>query len=311
MYVVRNRYRALGGRPVTSVANQFAIAARTAAIDQSAHQMKWGIASRRRKKTVRRERRKSSETVTRTKGSATGGLCVEIEARCRFGVLPLQPGERAQWPQLEPPLAGLGPVVVLRLVGVGDRVFELVLLHLAVEDHDLVATVEVDDDPRIARQVKTFARKRARAEVDGAVGPNTPDRRRARLAVRARGDDPVVAGCSEALVGPAPRQHALLVGGDAVLGTELRPTAAHPPDLSSSGRSEKKAAPTRQRERLLKQLLDRVLVGRLLCRLDVRSQLGEEPIGGAEQLGRGLDLSADRQHLADALQAVNRQPAEI
>jgi hypothetical protein len=35
-----------------------------------------------------------------------------------------------------------------------------------------------------------------------------------------------------------------------------------------------------------------VLVGRLLCRLDVRSQLGEEPIGGAEELGRGLDLSA-------------------
>src|ERR687898_1295686 len=124
MYVVRNRYRALGGRPVTSVANQFAIAARTAAIDQSAHQMKWGIASRRRKKTVRRERRKSSATVKRTKGSATGGLCVEIEARGSLRVVLLQPGERAARPQLEPTLVGLRPVVVLCLVGVGNRVLE-------------------------------------------------------------------------------------------------------------------------------------------------------------------------------------------
>src|SRR5918994_835557 len=126
MYVVRNRYRALGGRPVTSVANQFAIAASTAAIDQSAHQMKWGIASRRRKKTVRRERRKSSATVKRTKGSATGGLCVEIKARRGLRVIPLQPGECTSRSKPEPALAGLRPVVVLRLVGIGNRVLELV-----------------------------------------------------------------------------------------------------------------------------------------------------------------------------------------
>src|SRR5215218_5421581 len=131
MYAVRNRCRALGGRPVTSVANQFAIAASAAAIDQSTHQTKWGIASRRRKKTVRRERRKSSVTVKRAKGSAIGGLCVEIEARGCLGVLTLQPGECAPRPELEPTVAWLGPVLVLRFVRVSQALLELVPLHLA------------------------------------------------------------------------------------------------------------------------------------------------------------------------------------
>src|SRR5215216_6637696 len=190
MYAVRNRCRALGGRPVTSVANQFAIAASAAAIDQSTHQTKWGIASRRRKKTVRRERRKSSVTVKRTKGSAIGGLCVEIEARRCLGVI---------------------------------------------------------------TQVLPLAGERARAEVDGAVPPDAPDRRGARLAVRARGDDPVVARCAQPLVGPAPREHALVLGRDAVVRTEFRPAAAHRPGILPVPGSEEEAAPRRQGEQLLER----------------------------------------------------------
>ena len=49
-----------GRRPVKSAMNQPMIAAKKTPIDHSPNQMKSGIASRRRKKTVRRERSRSS-----------------------------------------------------------------------------------------------------------------------------------------------------------------------------------------------------------------------------------------------------------
>ena len=51
-----------GRRPVKSAANQPMIAAKKTPIDHSPSQMRSGIASRSRKKTVRRERSRSSVT---------------------------------------------------------------------------------------------------------------------------------------------------------------------------------------------------------------------------------------------------------
>ncbi len=52
-----------GETPANSVANQLAIAANSAAIPHSASQTRCGIASSRRKKTVRRLRRSSSRAL--------------------------------------------------------------------------------------------------------------------------------------------------------------------------------------------------------------------------------------------------------
>ena len=63
-----------GRRPVKSAANQPMIAAKKTPIDQSPSQMKCGIASRSRKKTVRRERWRSSVTAAGPDGRARAGV---------------------------------------------------------------------------------------------------------------------------------------------------------------------------------------------------------------------------------------------
>src|SRR5918992_5464750 len=145
------------------------------------------MASRSRRKTVKRERLRSSVTVSLTGWSGTAELCVEVEAGRRLRVVRLEPGERTARAKPEQALPRR-TVAVLRLVCVEHRVVDLDDLGLAVEDHDLVAALEVDDDARIPAEVATLARARVRPEVDGAVCPDAPDRRRGRLAVSARGD---------------------------------------------------------------------------------------------------------------------------
>ena len=59
------RWSGSAGRPRKSVTNQFAIAAKNAAIPHSVSHTKCGKASGKRKKTVRRDRCRSSVTCSR------------------------------------------------------------------------------------------------------------------------------------------------------------------------------------------------------------------------------------------------------
>src|SRR6185503_14868466 len=64
MYAERNRCRLSGTVPANSAITHAAIAAKNAAIVQSTTQMRCGIASSSRNRTVRRDRRRSSSTAS-------------------------------------------------------------------------------------------------------------------------------------------------------------------------------------------------------------------------------------------------------
>src|ERR1700730_19417705 len=81
-------------------------------------------------------------------------------------VVRLAPGLPAAGAELEPALAGVEAHPVLLLVLVPDAVVQrrLERFRAALEDHDLVAALEMDDDPRVGRQVAPLARRRLGAE---------------------------------------------------------------------------------------------------------------------------------------------------
>src|SRR5581483_9432716 len=79
-------------------------------------------------------------------------------------------------------------------------------LGLALDDDDVVAALEVDDDGGARGEVARLARLDVGREPDGVAEPEPPDRRRVRRAARPGRADPVVAGGGEALDGPRPRQ---------------------------------------------------------------------------------------------------------
>src|SRR4029450_12766216 len=75
MYADRKRCSPFGGRPVTRLANHIAIAAKKAARGHKSSHTKGGKASKSGKKTVGRERLRSSSSESRTgcSGPAAGG----------------------------------------------------------------------------------------------------------------------------------------------------------------------------------------------------------------------------------------------
>src|SRR5438128_927976 len=113
----------------------------------------------------------------------------EVEARraARIGLFP--PGERTLRHDAVPPLARLraGAVVVLALVGIHVRIRRRRRLGDALDDHDVVAALEVDDDLRIAGERASLPRFVTAAEEKAAVLPKAPHGRR----VRPDGRDPV------------------------------------------------------------------------------------------------------------------------
>src|SRR5262249_61762499 len=95
-------------------------------------------------------------------------------------------------------------------------------LHLALDDHDLVAALRVEDDARIGGEQPRLARLGVAAEDEAVAAPEAPDGRR----VRPGGRDPVVVRRREALLRPRPRERAVLRLGHAVLRHPARSAGA-------------------------------------------------------------------------------------
>src|SRR5919106_1192237 len=151
-----------------------------------------------------------------------GGRLVEQPPRSRRRKVPLPPSEHRPRPDAvdEPNrVVKVEPESILVPVRPGERLHRAPVadpLSLALDDHDLVAALEVDHDPRPDRDVARFLRLPIAAEPHGPLKPQPPHRHGVGPTSFACGDDPVAARGRQALLGPRPRQEALLNGSDAV-----------------------------------------------------------------------------------------------
>src|SRR2546428_9042899 len=162
----------------------------------------------------------------------------EVEARRAARIGLLTPGERTLRHDAVPALARLllRAVAVLALVGVHFGSGRGRRLGDALDDHDVVAALEVNDDLRIAGERASLPRFATAAEEEAAVLPKAPYGRR----VRPDGRDPVIPRTDEAFLGPRPRQHPLRLFGHAVAG-EARPAGnglAHSAITTGTGAGE-------------------------------------------------------------------------
>ncbi len=80
------------------------------------------------------------------------------------------------------------------------------LLGHSLDDQHFAPTFQMDRDRGLSRQV--LCSKRTRAEIEGRVEPDAPDRAAVRLTSRTGRCDPIVACLAESLRCPLPRSSA-------------------------------------------------------------------------------------------------------
>src|SRR3954469_18638691 len=130
-------------------------------------------------------------------------------------------------------------------LGRPEGVFLLVALHElrqqrpvhrldpALQDHDLVAALQVDDRVRPSGEVARLRRLGIGREHHGPIEPQTPDRHRMRAAIGPRRTDPVVARTGALAPHPRPRPLPLVTLGNAIARRHRWPVhmrRRHPPD---------------------------------------------------------------------------------